>query len=238
MGDAHQVVVDHVGEEIGGQAVGLHQHLHVHAVPRDLDGAAQHVRHLAEAFVGHLHAHHMGFVGGDAALRLGRIDVQAVAVVARGFLVGHLLGAHLVETLGGAEAREGMPLADQLVGILLVDRAALALPVRAVRAADVRALVPLDAEPAQGVEDLLFGFAGRTQLVGILDAQDELAAVLPCEAQVEQSDIGGADVRIAGGRRRDTGANGGHGDLSGSGAKRRMAQRRDVSRRTDEGSSS
>ncbi|MOA09469.1 hypothetical protein D3C78_1293010 [compost metagenome] len=135
-----------------------------------------------------------------------------MAVVARGFLVGHLLGAHRVETLGAAEAGEGVALGDQLVRVLLVDVAALALPVRTVRAADVRALVPLDAQPAQGVVDLLFGLAGRTQLVGILDAQDELTAVLAGEAQVEQGDVGGANVRVAGGRRRDAGTNGGHGD--------------------------
>jgi hypothetical protein len=44
-------------------------------------------------------------------------------------------------------------------------------------------------------------------LVGILDAQDELAAVLAGEAEVEQRDVGGADVRITGRRRSDTGTN-------------------------------
>ncbi|MNN13631.1 hypothetical protein D3C81_1266690 [compost metagenome] len=100
---------------------------------------------------------------------------------------------------------------DQLLGVLLVDVAALALPVRAMRAADVRTFAPLDTEPAQGVEDLLFGLAGRTQLVGIFNTQDELAAVLLGKAVVEQGDVGGADVGIASRRRRDTRANGGHG---------------------------
>src|SRR5690606_37557044 len=103
-----------------------------------------------------------------------------------------------------------MALGDQFVRMLLVDLVALALPVRTVRATDVGAFVPLDTQPAQCVVDLLFGFAGRAQLVGVLDAQDELAAVLAGEAEVEQRDIGGTDMGVAGRGRRDTGADGGH----------------------------
>src|SRR5690606_16493026 len=133
-----------------------------------------------------------------------------MAVVARGFLVGHLLGAHLIQTLGAAEAREGMAFGDQFVRTPLVDLAALALPVRTVRATDVGAFVPLDTEPAQCVVELAFGFAGRAQLAGVLDAQDELAAMLAGEAEVEQRDVGGTDMGVAGRGRRDTGADGGH----------------------------
>ncbi|MNO91922.1 hypothetical protein D3C76_834820 [compost metagenome] len=211
MGDAHQVVVDDVGQEVGRQAVGLHQYLHVHAVPRDLDIATEHVRHHADAFARHLHADHMRLASGQAALHFFGRQQQGATVVARGFATGHLLGTHLVQLFGGAEAREGVAHVDQLLGVLLVDVAALALPVRAMRAADVRTFAPLDTEPAQGVEDLLFGLAGRTQLVGIFDTQDELAAVLLGKAVVEQGDVSGADVGIASRRRRDTRANGGHG---------------------------
>ncbi len=103
-----------------------------------------------------------------------------------------------------------MALADQLIRILPVDLATFALPIRAVRTANVRALVPLDTQPAQGIENLLLGLSGRAQLVGVFDAQDELATVLASEAQVEQCDVGGADMRVAGRRWRDTGTNGGH----------------------------
>src|SRR5690606_21030896 len=60
------------------------------------------------------------------------------------------------------------------------------------------------------IVNLLFGFAGRAQLVGILDAQDELTAVLAGEAEVEQRDIGGTDMGVASRGRCDTGADGGH----------------------------
>src|SRR5690606_15810913 len=165
-----------------------------------------------DTLAGHLHAHHMGLAGSDATLRLFRGDVHAVAVVARGFLVGHLLGAQGVQTLGGAEARERVALGDQLVRVLLVDGSPLALPVRTMGPAHVRTLVPFDAQPAQRVEDLLLGLPGGAHLVGVLDAQDELATVLTGEAEIEQGDVGSADVRITGRRRRNTGTNGGHGD--------------------------
>jgi hypothetical protein len=50
-----------------------------------------------------------------------------------------LLGAHLVQFFGGAEAREGMAHVDQLLGVLFIDVAALALAIRAMWAADIRA---------------------------------------------------------------------------------------------------
>src|SRR5690606_4460578 len=178
----------------------------------DLHFAAQHVLDHADAFARHLHAHYVRLAGGDATLRLLGRDVHAMTVVARGFLAGHLLGADRIQALGGAEAREGVALGDQLVRVFLVDRAPLALPIRTVRTADIRALVPLDTQPAQRVIDLLLGFAGRTHLIGVLDTQNELTAMLTGKAEVEQGDVGSADVRIAGGRRRNAGTNGGHGD--------------------------
>ncbi|MNZ87264.1 hypothetical protein D3C78_1061150 [compost metagenome] len=205
------MVVDHVGQEVGRQAVVLHQHLHVHAVPWDLDIATEHVRNHADTFARYLHADHMGLASGQAALHLLVAQQQRAAIVARGFATGHLLGAHLLQLFGGAEAVERMAGIDQLLGVLGVDLAALALPVRAVRAAHIRAFVPFDAKPAQGVEDLLLRLAGRAQLVGVLDAQDELTAMLLGEAVVEQGDVGGADMGVARGRWRDTRAYGGHG---------------------------
>lgn len=83
---------------------------------------------------------------------------------------------------------------DQLLRVFLVDVAALALAVGTVRTTDVRAFAPVDAQPAQCVEDLLFGLAGRAQLIGVFNAQDELAAVLFGKAVVEQRDVGRADV--------------------------------------------
>ena len=92
----------------------------------------------------------------------------------------------------------------QLLGDVLVDVHPLRLAVRGVRAADLGALVPVQTEPAHRVEQLvvrLLGVAGR---VGVLDAEDQGAAVVPGEGPVEQ---GGADqthVGVAGRRGTET----------------------------------
>ena len=51
---------------------------------------------------------------------------------------------------------------------------ALRLEVGSVRAADFGPLVPVDAEPAEAVEDRLQRFGPIALGVGIVDAQDEL----------------------------------------------------------------
>ncbi len=153
----------------------------------------------------------MGLAGGQATGHFFLRQQQRAAVVARGLATGHLLGTHLVQLFGGAEAREGMAHVDQLLGVLLVDLATFALPVRTVRTADVRAFGPGDAQPVQRIENLLFGLTGRAQLIGVFDPQDELTAMLLGEAVVEQGDVGGANVGIPSRRWRDASANGGHG---------------------------
>ena len=92
--------------------------------------------------------------------------------------------------------------------MLAVDLGALGLAIRAVGAADVGAFVPVEAEPAQGVEDHLLGGGDEAGAVGVLDAEDELAAALAGVDEVEQADVGGANVRVAGGRRGDADADG------------------------------
>src|SRR5690606_4452245 len=52
------------------------------------------------------------------------------------------------------------------------------------------------------------GGFGRSHAIGVFDAQQKLAAVQPRETQIEQRDICGTDVRIARGRRCNTGADG------------------------------
>src|SRR5690606_13484662 len=104
---------------------------------------------------------------------------------------------------GRTRAPVGVALVDEELGVLAVDAEALALPVRAVRAADVGPLVPRDAEPAERVEDGPLALLGGARLVRVLDAQQELPAALLREGVVEQRDVARADVRVTGRRRRD-----------------------------------
>ncbi|MCY1413249.1 hypothetical protein D9M71_286760 [compost metagenome] len=152
----------------------------------------------------------MRLASSQATLHFFWRQQQGATIVTRGLATRRLLGAHLVKFFGRAKAREGMPQVYQLLGVLLIDIAPLALPVRAMGSTDIRAFAPFDTQPAQGVEYLLLRFPGRAQLIGIFDAQDELAAVLLGKAIVEQGDVSRADMGVPGGRWRDTSANGGH----------------------------
>ncbi len=66
------------------------------------------------------------------------------------------------------------------------------------RAADVRAFVPMQTEPVKRVENRAFGCRRAAHAIGILDPQQELTAVPFGEAVVDQRDESRADVRIAG----------------------------------------
>ena len=139
--------------------------------------------------------------GQRGALLAGLADAEAVVA---GGLLRLLLGlAHLGEALGGAPAVVGVAVLEQPLDVGPVGVEPLGLAVGRERAADVRALVPVQPEPAQGVEDLLLGVLAEARAVGVLDAQDELAALLAHEGEVEQRHVGRADVRVAGRRRRD-----------------------------------
>src|SRR5690606_22325897 len=85
------------------------------------------------------------------------------------------------------------------------------LAIGAVGAALVRALVPVQMQPFQRSQDVILGLAGTAHLVGVLDAQDELATVLAGKAQIEEGNVGSADVGVAGRRWRDARTDGGHG---------------------------
>ena len=72
--DLHEMIVDDVGEMIGRQAVGLHQHLHVDGRPVELDRTAAQIFDDADAFVGNVHPHDVRFAGRFAPRDfLGRI---------------------------------------------------------------------------------------------------------------------------------------------------------------------
>ncbi len=132
---------------------------------------------------------------------------QAEPVVARRLAGRSLRDAHLLEPFRRAEALEGVTRREQLLRILAIDARAFALTVRAVRTADVGAFVPRQPAPAQRLEDRALALGRAAGVVGILDAQHELAAVLAGETIVDQRDVRRANVRIAGRRRRDAGAN-------------------------------
>src|SRR5262249_21747802 len=70
--------------------------------------------------------------------------------------------------------------------------------IRTVLAADVRPFVPVEAQPAQVLEHAGFGFPGRSLLIGVLDAENERAALAAREQPVEERGAGVANVQVAG----------------------------------------
>src|SRR5436190_24176940 len=75
----------------------------------------------------------------------------------------------------------------------------LRLAVRPPRSADVRAFVPVEAEPAQIPQNARFRLDGRALGVGVLDAEDECAAAPAREQPVEEGRTHAADVQMTGG---------------------------------------
>ena len=108
------------------------------------------------------------------------------------------------ELLRRAEAVVGVPAGEQLVRVRGVEVQPLGLAVRAAGAADVGPLVPVEAEPAQVLEDALLGLLGRSLGVGVLDAEDEGAVVAAREQPVEERGARVADVQLAGGAGRES----------------------------------
>ena len=204
--DVHQMVVHDHGQVVGGEAVGLDQHLHVDLPPRDFDVAAQPICEPADALFGHRQAHHMGFAGRHALAYFGRRKRLAAAIVARRLARRLLLSTHGLEAFGRAEAAERPAALEQLLGMATVDVEPFALPIRAVVAPDIRPFVPLDAGPAQRLEDGRLGSRRAAGAIGIFDAQDEPPSPAVGEDLVEQRHVGSANMGIAGGAWCDSGA--------------------------------
>ena len=101
--------------------------------------------------------------------------------------------ALLVELRRGAEAAIGLAGVEQTARVGLVPRE--------VRALKHDLLVPDEPEPLEPLEDRPRAFLGAARLVGVLDAQEELAAVFLGEEPVEERRSRAADVEVAGGGR-------------------------------------
>ncbi len=76
------------------------------------------------------------------------------------------------------------------------------------RPADFGPFVPVDAQPAEAVQDRRERRLDVPLLIGVVDPQQELPAVLPGEQPVEQRRAHAADVQVAGRTGGETGANG------------------------------
>ena len=133
------------------------------------------------------------------------------AVVTRRELGGDLALAQGLQFFWILKCAVSGAVGEEDLDVLAIDFGALGLAVGAVRAADVGAFVPGEAEPAEGVEDLLLGRGDEAGAVGVFDAEDELAFALTGEEIVDEADVCRSDVGVAGGGWSDADAYRGRG---------------------------
>ena len=135
----------------------------------------------------------------------GRLGHEAAAVAERPFFALRRLplrlqfrggGVIVVRMAAGQQLLDGRPIAIQ----------PLRLVIRSERPAHFRPLVPVDAQPAEAVEDRLQRLLDVPLLIGVVDPQDELPAVLPGEQPIEQRGANPANVQVSGRTGSEAGA--------------------------------
>ena len=217
VGHAHQVVVAGVREVVGRQAHRL-----------DDDDILEVLRHGEFAADGILHVDlrrlfriALGaqtddgcFTGVEVRLHFFDRQVAALgeaAVDAGSELLRFLFRADSSDLLFGHEAGIRLAFCDELLGEAAVQRAAVALVVGTV-IADLAflgsAFVEVDPEIVQTVDDGFDCAFHKALVVGVLDAQQEQAAVLVGEALIDERTVQVAQMDEAGRARSKTGHRG------------------------------
>jgi hypothetical protein len=139
------------------------------------------------------------FAGNSAALRLCRINGAALAGINRLAVFGGGPFALVLKIFFGAKAKIGFVLVEQFFCVCAIDLEPVGLPIRAVGAAHVGAFVPVETEPFQVGDELIFKADFAAIDVGVFDAKYHSAALLAGEEPVEESGAGVADVKVPGG---------------------------------------
>ena len=202
VGDLHQRVVARVDQGVQRISVGAGQREIRHGARGEGGGPAHQVV-PGEVFVGHPQPHHRlaALREERGALGIGQLPVE---VVVSQFGVAARRDVARLNLFRGREGVVGLARFEQLGHHVAVDLLALRLPVGAVGPADLGPLVPVEAEPAQRVEQRQIAFLAVAFGVGVLDAKDEGATGVPGIGPVEQRGADHADVRGARGRRAET----------------------------------
>ena len=196
--NAHPRVIDDEREVVGRKAIGLERDEVVLERVLENDIAADDVMKdgLARGF--HAEADGARLRAGSGG-GLGGGDGAAAAVVARRLFGGGLSDAHRVEPFGGTEAAVGGALRHQVAGGGLVHLETLRLNVRAVRASNVRAFVPIDTQPAKALVDSVHRGGDEAGLVGVFEAEEELPVVGAGHGPGEDGRADVPNVRVTGG---------------------------------------
>ena len=130
-------------------------------------------------------------------LGVGQIE-RAADVEVRPLLRLRRLAVGL-DQFGRVEVPERPAGVEQVLHGLGIELPALRLEVRSVWSADFGPFVPVKSQPPEGVQDGRQCGVDIPLLVGVVDAEDELAAVVPRPEPVEQGGAHAADVHVASG---------------------------------------
>ena len=195
---ADKVVVNDVGEVVGGHTVCLDKYLILQLAVLHLDMTVDYIVERGHALGRHFLPDDIRLTCLELCLYLLTGKAAALSViVADGLTRSLLLLVEGIEALLSAEAVIGIALLYQLFCILLEHTHSLALDIRAVVSADIGALVPVHAVLLEGLVDNIHRALNISLLVGVLDAQDKAALiVLGGQVGIERSSQV-ADVHIA-----------------------------------------
>ena len=197
VGDLHQRVVHRVDQRVQRIPGGPHQHRVRHAAGRKGDRAADQVD-PGDVAVRHPQPQHRAATRPPAPRRSARRPARGRSCRSRVSGPGRPPRAAPRCRRRWNSDSYRWPAASRSRGDLGVDVPPLALPVRSVRTADQRAFVPVQTQPLQRVDDRLVGLLGIPGRVGVLDPEDQAAAVVTGERPVEQCGAGQPDMRGAG----------------------------------------
>src|SRR5271157_2531000 len=204
--DVHERIVhdDHV--VVNRHARGAHNDGIAHHLVRKLDWAVDDVVE-PNGMLGDTQANRGGLAIRSAALALSGIESAAFARIDGRLLMCERMRTLVLQFFLRAETEIRFALTQQPPGMFAIEIEAIALTIRRVRSADIGTFIPIDAEPLQVFQKLSFEALFAALDIGILDAQDHDAALLPCEQPVEKRGAGVADVQMSRGRRSEANTN-------------------------------
>ena len=198
--DPHQRIVDRVHQGVQGLAVRADDDVvgHVDAVERD--GTAYQIVER-DLVVTNPHPYDEWTVSIQVRLDLLGREMSAMAVVAGRRTLGPGLFP-LLDLFSGTKTTVGQVCLEQLLEYVAIDPSPFGLDVGPVLSALHGALVRVQTQPGQRVQQILQRFLGVPSGVGVFDPQHERAAEVPGERPVEQGAANVPHVQVAGRRGR------------------------------------
>src|SRR5581483_4706025 len=177
VGDVHQRVIDHNNVVVNRHAAGAKN-----------DGIADHfVRELhvpvhdvmeSNRVLRDLQAYGAKLSSSPAPLSFHGIQALTLAGIDGLAAFGQRLLALFLQLFVAAETQIGLAFTYQPFCVLAIDMKAVRLPIRNIRAADVRTLVPIQAKPFQITDELILEARLTAFDIGVFHAQDHRAALL------------------------------------------------------------